>query len=59
MANVKIHALSVAILGIVAHAALADPIMPVDAFISTSDRTILSYLISPLADQMRRTFREN
>ena len=34
MAKVKIHALGVLILGIVAQAALADPITPVDAFIN-------------------------
>jgi HlyD family secretion protein len=34
------------------------PGMPVDAFIRTSDRSMLSYLIKPLADQMERTFRE-
>src|SRR5271170_2443646 len=34
MAKVKIHALGVVILGIVAQAALADPIAPVDGFIN-------------------------
>jgi HlyD family secretion protein len=32
--------------------------MPVDAFIETGERTMLSYLIKPLADQVRRSFRE-
>ena len=31
--------------------------MPVDAFITTQDRTAISYLMKPLADQMQRTFR--
>ncbi len=34
------------------------PGMPAEAFIKTSERTILSYLMKPLADQVRRTFRE-
>ena len=34
------------------------PGMPVDAFIRTSDRTVLSYLAKPLTDQVRRAFRE-
>jgi HlyD family secretion protein len=32
--------------------------MPVEAFISTADRTALSYLLKPFADQMARAFRE-
>jgi HlyD family secretion protein len=35
------------------------PGMPVEAFIRTTDRTILSYLLKPLADQMSRAFRES
>lgn len=34
------------------------PGMPVEVFIKTADRTILSYLVKPLADQMNRAFRE-
>ena len=34
------------------------PGMPVDAFIQTSERTMLSYLMKPLVDQMGRSFRE-
>jgi len=34
------------------------PGMPVEAFIQTGERTMLSYLIKPLSDQLMRTFRE-
>jgi HlyD family secretion protein len=34
------------------------PGMPVEVFIPTSERTLLSYLMKPLADQMHRAFRE-
>ena len=34
------------------------PGMPVDVFIRTRDRTLLSYLLKPLADQANRAFRE-
>ena len=34
------------------------PGMPVEVFIRTGDRTVLSYLMKPLADQTRRAFRE-
>jgi HlyD family secretion protein len=34
------------------------PGMPVEAFIQTGERTMLSYLIKPLHDQLMRTFRE-
>lgn len=34
------------------------PGMPVETFIRTADRTVLSYLAKPLADQARRAFRE-
>lgn len=34
------------------------PGMPVEAFIQTSDRTVLSYLLKPLSDQIMRSFRE-
>lgn len=32
--------------------------MPVDAFLFTDERTVASYLIQPVADHMRRAFRE-
>jgi HlyD family secretion protein len=32
--------------------------MPVEAFIMTGDRTVLSYLLKPVADQMTKTFRQ-
>jgi HlyD family secretion protein len=35
------------------------PGMPVEAFIQTESRTMLSYLLKPLADQIMRTFRES
>lgn len=35
------------------------PGMPVEVFISTGDRTVLSYLVKPLGDQIMHTFREN
>lgn len=34
------------------------PGMPVDVFIRTQDRTLLSYLVKPLTDQAARAFRE-
>jgi HlyD family secretion protein len=34
------------------------PGMPVEAFIQTGERTMLSYLIKPLHDQLMRSFRE-
>jgi len=34
------------------------PGMPVEVFIRTSERTMLSYLMKPLADQAHRAFRE-
>jgi HlyD family secretion protein len=34
------------------------PGMPVEAFVQTGDRTLLSYLIKPLSDQLMRSFRE-
>jgi len=34
------------------------PGMPVELFFPTGERTMLSYLIKPLADQIHRTFRE-
>jgi HlyD family secretion protein len=34
------------------------PGMPVEAFVQTGDRTMLSYLIKPLHDQVVRAFRE-
>jgi HlyD family secretion protein len=35
------------------------PGMPVEAFIRTGERTVLSYLTKPLTDQMTRAFRED
>ncbi len=32
--------------------------MPVEAFIQTGERNVMSYLIKPLSDQIMRTFRE-
>jgi HlyD family secretion protein len=34
------------------------PGMPVEAFVQTGDRTMISYLIKPLSDQLMRMFRE-
>ena len=34
------------------------PGMPVEAFVQTGDRTMMSYLIKPLSDQFMRSFRE-
>jgi HlyD family secretion protein len=34
------------------------PGMPVDAFVQTGYRSVLSYLLKPLMDQMRQTFRQ-
>ena len=35
------------------------PGMPVEAFITTGDRTALSYLLKPVSDQFQRALREN
>ena len=35
------------------------PGMPVEAFITTEERTILSYLVRPVSDQIAHAFREN
>jgi HlyD family secretion protein len=35
------------------------PGMPVEAFIATADRTVISYLMKPLTDQAQRAFRED
>lgn len=35
------------------------PGMPVEAFIKTEDRTVISYLFKPLSDQLSRAFRSN
>ncbi|MGE3528177.1 MAG: HlyD family type I secretion periplasmic adaptor subunit [Methyloceanibacter sp.] len=35
------------------------PGMPVEAFIKTEDRTVMSYLVKPLGDQIARAFRES
>ncbi|MET0444051.1 MAG: HlyD family type I secretion periplasmic adaptor subunit [Pseudorhodoplanes sp.] len=34
------------------------PGMPVEAFVQTGDRTVISYLMKPLADHFQRAFRE-
>src|SRR5664280_1888459 len=34
------------------------PGMPVEAFVQTGDRTVISYLMKPLSDQINRAFRE-
>ena len=34
------------------------PGMPVEAFMKTYDRTVLSYFVKPLEDQVLRAFRE-
>lgn len=34
------------------------PGMPVEVFIKTGDRTVMSYLMKPLSDQINRAFRE-
>jgi HlyD family secretion protein len=34
------------------------PGMPVECFIQTGERTVISYLLKPLQDQLQRTFRE-
>jgi HlyD family secretion protein len=34
------------------------PGMPVEAFINTGERTVISYLMKPLSDQINRAFRE-
>ncbi len=35
------------------------PGMPVESFIQTGDRSLLSYITKPLRDQLNRSFREN
>ena len=34
------------------------PGMPVEAFVKTGERTVISYLMKPLSDQINRAFRE-
>ena len=34
------------------------PGMPVDAFVQTGERTVISYLMKPLSDQIVKAFRE-
>jgi HlyD family secretion protein len=34
------------------------PGMPVEAFVQTGERTVISYLMKPLSDQVVRAFRE-
>jgi len=33
--------------------------MPVEAFLQTGERTVISYLMKPLRDQIARAFTEN
>lgn len=35
------------------------PGMPIEAFLQTGDRSVMEYLIAPLADQIRHAFRES
>jgi HlyD family secretion protein len=35
------------------------PGMPIEAFLQTGERTVLSYLTRPLSDQLRRAFRDD
>jgi HlyD family secretion protein len=35
------------------------PGMPVEVFVQTGSRTMLSYMLKPLTDQLTRTFRES
>jgi len=34
------------------------PCMPVETFVQTSERTVMSYLVKPLHDQVMKAFRE-
>ena len=34
------------------------PGMPVEAYLKTGDRTVLSYLLEPVTSHLRRAFRE-
>ena len=34
------------------------PGMPVEVFVKTGDRRVLSYLVKPMSDQITRAFRE-
>jgi len=34
------------------------PGMPVETYVQTEDRTVLSYLVKPMRDQVQRAFRE-
>jgi HlyD family secretion protein len=34
------------------------PGMPVESFVQTGERTVISYLVKPLYDQLTRAFRE-
>jgi HlyD family secretion protein len=34
------------------------PDMPVESFIQTGERTVISYLVKPMRDQIMRAFRE-
>jgi HlyD family secretion protein len=52
--RISIHAEELARLG----SGRLVPGMPVEAFIQTGERTVISYLLKPLRDQLMRTFRE-
>ena len=34
------------------------PGMPVETFVQTGERTVMSYLVKPLSDQIMKAFRE-
>jgi membrane fusion protein, type I secretion system len=52
--RISIHPEELALLG----SGKLVPGMPVEAFIQTGERTVISYLFKPLRDQLMRTFRE-
>lgn len=54
LARVRINALALAQIGNIKLV----PGMPVEAFIKTEDRSVLSYLTKPLMDQIERAFKE-
>ena len=41
-----------------AQRAQAVPCMPVETFVQTGERTVMSYLVKPLHDQVMKAFRE-
>ena len=52
--RISIHPAELARLG----SAKLVPGMPVECFIQTGERTVISYFLKPLRDQLKRTFRE-